>query len=544
MQVYPVSGLSTSEGTELLHNQGIQGNDTEIRTAVERCQGHGLALKLLITLLKDYSLGLSKLLNDPVYIQLWEKDIANSPKFLDYIYTNLLDDLSRQLLQAFSIYREPVPIEAAHAILDQVPEMEVRLRFRSLLAQNLFHVASEGQYELHPLVANYTKRHFVEKDEEANKRAVRGMHAQAAQYYAQTAINQCLKRNKRRGFKDIQPLIEAVWQYCQAGLWQEAFELMDKENLFDDLRLWGENTVLLEFCQLLCSDNWQYKPLQLALIYSGQAYAYRVLWHKNDAISFFERVLLIVRREKDLNKESRTLNELGETYYSLGYRDEALKYYQNSLQVAKEIADFGVEGEVLNNLGRVYRVIGQKNESLKYYQEALMIKRSIKDRKGEGSVLNNIGMLYRTWGENEEALQYYQEALYIRREVNDRRGEGITLNNIGAIYRTLDKFEDSLQYLRDALYIRNAIGDIEGKGMTTWNIGILYYQLNQYDISLAALLLAKNFLEEAQSPSVRDEKSLIDILYRKLGKQSFDQLFAQVSKNSTLIVEDALEKGL
>src|SRR5258706_13130314 len=47
MQEYFVQGLETSEGIELLRKLRIEASETDLRTVVERCQGHAFALTLL-----------------------------------------------------------------------------------------------------------------------------------------------------------------------------------------------------------------------------------------------------------------------------------------------------------------------------------------------------------------------------------------------------------------------------------------------------------------------------------------------------------------
>lgn len=102
-------------------------------------------------------------------------------------------------------------------------------------------------------------------------------HGKAAHYYVQQALTKCPPRDKRKSIFDVLPLIEAVWQFCQAEEWQEAYALMNKEYLFADLRRWGGNVILLELCQLLLLGNWKPELLQKSFIYYNIATIYGVL---------------------------------------------------------------------------------------------------------------------------------------------------------------------------------------------------------------------------------------------------------------------------
>ena len=274
MQEYAVKGLESAEGIELLRKQGVAGTDDELRSAVSRCDGHALSLTLLASLLRsDRSLNLQALLTDPLYARLWTGGTGKiAQNLLDYIYTQQLNEVQRQLLLAFSVYREPVPLAAVEPLLrvkSRVAEEQLLAARDVLLAQHLLQAMGALRYQLHAIVASYARDHFDERNREKNQKAIKSAHAKAAQYYMQQAATDCLPRKERRKVSDVQPLIEATWHYEQAGQWQEAYDLMQKEGLFVDLRLWGGNAVLLELDRLLLPpEKWHAKPEQAASLYN------------------------------------------------------------------------------------------------------------------------------------------------------------------------------------------------------------------------------------------------------------------------------------
>jgi tetratricopeptide (TPR) repeat protein len=389
MQEYPVAGLATNEGVDLLRKQGVQvtqATEAELRTAVVRCAGHALSLELLASILRrNQSLSLHSLFNNPIYAQLWTGDIAR--KLLDFIYEQQLNDVQRQLLRAFSVYREPIPLEAAQVLLEVTASQTQALdALNILLSQHLLQDIGKECYQLHAIVAEYARRRFVERDEQANKQALRAAHAKAARYYLQQAATSCPPPEKRRVIEDVKSLIEAFWQYCQAGQWQEAYDLVRQEGVFADLKDWGSNAILLELCQLfLPLDNWQPQPWQESDIYYYLGRAYEVLGQKKQAIGYYERALEINKREK---------NRQG-------------------------------EGAMLNNLGRVYKALGKQQEALSYYQQALAIRREVGDRGGEGATLWNMGALYFEQGHYDVALASLLLARDIFEEVQSPNRDGV-----------------------------------------------------------------------------------------------------------------------
>ena len=493
--LYPVSDLTIAEGQALLKSRGVTtATEDDLRIAVQRCNGHSLSLCLLASLLDENKLSLSTLLNDPSYKRLWDENVAE--KLLEEIYKRL-NDHQREVLHALSIYREAVPRDAIQALVNDATKAQLNTLLGTLQAQQLVQVVEEDRRQLHPIVAIFVQNY----DKQNNKASTLLDHGKAAHYYVQQAEKKCPPRDKR-GLTDVQPLIEAVWQFCQAEQWQEAYKLMNEEGLFKDIRRWGGNVILLELCQSLLPEYWQPQPLQAGIIYSNIAYVYGVL----------------------------------------GQNQKALEYHNKDLEVTRAAGDRGGEGVTLNNLGRVYNGLGQKQEALKYYEQALTIFGQVGDRGGEGVTLNNLGGVYDDLGQKQEALRYYEQALAIFGQVGDRGGEGTTLNNLGRVYDGLGQKQEAVRYYEQALAIRREVGDRFGEATTLHNIGAIYYDEKRFDIAHSCFILAKQILVEIQSPDSDDEQNWIDDLHQEIGDQQFATLFQTVEPNAQQIVDDALRK--
>ena len=135
-------------------------------------------------------MSLSTILKDPTF---WKGDIANN--LLDHIYTQQLSEAQRELLLAFSAYREPVPLEAGQRLITRAPKTKILSALKALLTQHLIQAPGEGRYQLHAIVTDYAQDHFVENDEQANRQATNEAHAKAAQYYLQQAKANCPPRD-------------------------------------------------------------------------------------------------------------------------------------------------------------------------------------------------------------------------------------------------------------------------------------------------------------------------------------------------------------
>jgi tetratricopeptide (TPR) repeat protein len=498
MQEYHVKGMEIAEGIELLRKQGVgtEATEAELRTAVEHCSGHAFALTLLASFLRrNRSLSLAVLVSNPTYARLWTGDIARN--LLDSIYTQQLNEMQRKLLLAFSIYREPVLLDAALALVDSTadapggPEVlgaQVLPALDALLRQHLLQAPGEGRYQLHTIVADYARSRFSIRSGEVGTQTLQAAHDRAARYYLQQAAVNCPPRSQRRRVSDVQLLIEATWQLCLAERWQEAYELMEQENIFGSLRHWGGNAILLELYELLFPlERWRPSQGRMSRIYNHLGEIYRALGQMEPAQQHLERALRLCRERGDRKGEGWALNGLGRIYSILGQRERAREYFEQALSICREIGDRGMEVRNLNNLAGVYRAQMQRSKAQEYCEQALSICREIGDRGKEATTLNNLGEVFSALGHKEQAREYYEEALSLHREVGNRAEESWTLNNLGKLYGDMEQLEQARVCLEQALSIRKEVGDRLGEGRTLKNLGKVYADLGQKELALAYL---------------------------------------------------------
>ncbi len=580
MHEYVVLGLDVAEGTDLLRKMHIEGSDAELRAVVERCQGHAYALTLLALLLHTRNLSLAAFLKDTLFSEVWTGNVTRN--LLDYIFHEQLSEEQRRLLLAFSVYREPVPIEAAQMVADAdnaTSQTHWHGALDVLLNQRLLAAAGDGSYQLHALVTNYAQSHFDETNEQQNHQRECEAHARAASYYEQQAALRCPPREKRRKIRHVQPLIEEIWQLCQAERWPDAFSLMEREGLFGTLKRAGGNAILLELYQQLAPEKWQPTPVQRARVADTLGVVYRMLGRLDKAREQLEISLELYHAQGKRTGEARVLNDLGRVHADMGNREKAQSDYHAALQISQEQGDAQGIGVAFNNLGFVYTAMGQGKQAQDYYEQALVIFRDLGDKTGEAATLNNLGRVYedlgqcekgqehyqqaldifsgegdrrgeawslnnlgkacRKLGEYEQALGYLQRALAIRREI-DRKGEGRTFRNLGTVYEVMGQVDSALEYYKQALAIALEVEDQEGQGKTMRNLGKLYLDMGRYDTALAFLVLARNTLHAIDSTYYQESLRGIETLQKTVGDDEFTTLVADVEPRAQYITQQAL----
>ncbi len=486
----------------------------------------------------EHHLTLSVLLKDT---SLWRGDIATN--LLDQIYMQRLSEVQQALLLAFSVYREPMPLEAALAIIIPTSKGQALSALKALLAQHLLEPVGEGHYQLHTIITDYAQGHFEESSEQANEKALSAVHAKAAQSYMERSATTCPPRGKRRQISDVHDLIEAIWQLCQAEKWQEAYDVMIEQEIISALKLWGGYAILLELSQLLLSSGaWQSERLKVIRFYNDLSEVYRILGRINQAVEFCNQALSFCKEVGDHNGEARALNNLASIYTDLGHNEQAYEYYRMALDIYRELGDRRWEGNALNGLAWICRCFGQRKEALEYFLLALSIRKEVGHRAGEAETLSGLGLLSADIGQTEEALGYYQQALQIRREIGDRGGEGRTLNGLGLVYSALGENKKAYNYYKLSLKIRREIGDRGGEGVTLYNIGKLYFKQSVYEIALASFFLAEKIFDEIQNSNYHATLGWINSLREKIGDEQYKTLRATIKLQAEQIINQELSK--
>ena len=116
----------------------------------------------------------------------------------------------------------------------------------------------------------------------------------------------------------------------------------------------------------------------------------------------------------DYAAQGRTLNNIAGIYELLTQIDQATSYYQQSLKIVREVRDLSTEAKVLSNLARIYRSNKQFAEALKLNQQSIILHRQLGERQGESLALSNLGDLFAEWQQPDLAILFYKQSVNIR----------------------------------------------------------------------------------------------------------------------------------
>jgi len=440
----PLNGLKTNFAVDYLVKNGFGNLKLDkLKELVNGVDGHPLALKLLVELVKDY--GVDDVLEDLSIYQEQKKDtILKARKLFEKLVGG-----EKGLLERISVYREPVKMKGLKQMFvgNTSPSVIQKLIDKSLLETN-----HKGNYWLHPLVQEFSYDD-LENKKEAHKLAVK--------YYLSLPINENPEKKE-----DLQPEIEAYYHACRAEEYDLAVFFIVIFNLSYFLDFFGERRLLIDMYEkLLPKDHLKGAPILeekqnhgATLANLGLQYVYLGEFRK--AIEYSQKALKIARSISNRHGEEVALGNLGLAHRYLDETEKAIVYYKCALEIAQKIGNRIGERNHLGNLGLLHVSRGEFRQALEYSQQALTISIELGDPYEEGRALGNLGLIYHRMGKPEKAIdEYFNPALEIARNTSDKLGEGRALGFLGLAYIDVGEKEKAIEFLSESLTIGELFED-------------------------------------------------------------------------------------
>lgn len=367
------------------------------------------------------------------------------------------------------------------------------------------------------------------------------------------AANQrALSIAKQKGdiLREMLPLNNLSNIYEQQGQYQQALQMQEQVTAIISQAIQsleaGDDVGLQRFCPQVRVTDLKTSPFLRAscidLVQTSRsaalnnlAQSYSSIGRYSDALKRHQQSLEIVRSLKDRGREATSLNNIGTVYLHTGGYPQALSYFQEALEIAVAIGDRSQQNVTLNNIGAAYQEQGRYAQALEARQKALKIAQDIGDRSAEGTILNGIGTLYQAQSKYSQSLKAYQQALKIEEELG---GTGtIPLNNIAHVYSTQGENTKALEFYEKALKAAQATGDRPNEAMIIANMSDIDWSQGRYALSLQKQQQALTTHQETGArASEAVMRSRLGWAYRILGQydRALDFLQQALSLNKSM----------
>lgn len=446
---HQVSGLTVSEGIELLQGYGVQGAAEELANVWQRCGGHVFSLVFFSALVQLSETPTNYLLTSPDYQAMWTGNIT--AQLMKAVY-HFLTPVQYVLLRTLCLFSEPAPIAGLVAAITgasaapgspqyAIVEREMGALVQLSLVQTVLGSSQGPCFTVHPVLRLYIIEHYLDGVEtlladgyaalrvsppqiplgrpDALQVALAMGHMQVASYYRQVVQDHYIPREKRRSALDVEPIIAAIRHLCLGRYWQPASDILFAEGLHEDMVQWGAWNVLIGLYLALLPPLGVLQPRDQGLVASHIATLYGRLDEVQQSTVYFEQALAIQRQVGDLPSEIATLTNRGELLRLHSEMDQARANFEQALRLNEKVQSIRLQCILLHNLGLLYH--GQKNYqlALKCYRESLKLAYGPQVEKHRGMILTNLGMLLYEQGAHQDGLSILLYALQLRQAQGD-----------------------------------------------------------------------------------------------------------------------------
>ena len=378
--------LSPDDGVELLRALRVKGPESELRDAVKELEGHGLALTLLGTYLRDATTDHEIRRRHEIPLIQGDTNAGQHARKVMQAYAEWLSETDRAVLRLLGLFDRPAEAGAIQALrsktipglndglLDDAPWNLALNRLRE--ARLLLSAETEdGGLDAHPLVREYFGERLLEQSEEA----WRAGHSLLFEYY-----------RGNTEFKEVEelpptveglgPLFVAVVHGCRAGRTLEAYEEVFQERIyrrseFFSQRQLGIFGLSLQPIAAMFTKPWHQPFPELpkgeqAWLLNEAGFVLRALGRLEEAVQPMDAGLKAFIDRGEWKDAAITATNLSELTLTLGRLDESAAWAQESVELADRSGDEFWKMASRTRLATTLHQQGNWEESLSRFEQA------------------------------------------------------------------------------------------------------------------------------------------------------------------------------
>jgi len=408
-----VDRLSVADGRDLLRKVGVKGMDAQLDQVVTDWDGHALTLSLLDGLLAERHSG------DAAHIADIPLPIAGEDRYervhrVLRRYDEHLTQTERAFLTLFSAFRTPVHESAFDKVfrvrggagtgtdmsadmgagtgagtgavtapLHQLDDAAFNAMVARLVKYRILrHDANAHEYITHPLI----RAHYFALLTQGDRAQTQAAHERIKDYYLSIAGPSVPHYPT---LDDLKPLIEVVYHACRAGVYDEAYNIV-QERIYQQ---WPARVLVNQL------GAWEtVLALMLEFFPNGDA-------SQQPQVS-------------DPKRKSWILNEVGLCQMSLGRLGQAVPFYERANQIKLNITkDWHNASIGYQNVAGLEAYLGRLAQSEQAAREALALARRAENKQDERNSLCRQGTAADLLGDVAAAGAAFAQAEALEREI-------------------------------------------------------------------------------------------------------------------------------
>ena len=394
----------------------------------------------------------TKTSGNPLLLEL----IESKDKFNKYIYEEIFSKLSaeeKDIMEIFSIYEKPVPIDALSIKED--------ISFGTLdnLIKRLFiKETPEGTYYMHEFIKEYFYQRMI-------KQKKIYYHEQCAKYY----LEQDTSEEK----------LEAFYHFVNAKKYEDAIDLILKNS--DRFINQGMGKKILTIFSKIDNDDIPMSFLTNFLMLKARLNFITGKW--SDSIKLFYRALESVLMTGNESLRGEIQIEIGHIHEEQNQFNKALEMFRKGLEIGNKINSTKLLAESNRGIGRYYWRICDYKTARKYYLSALSTLKGSNEFRLISSVYIDLGNIYYETEDYKLSIKDLFKAIEYF-EITDNKHElARSYNSLGSVYLVMNDFENAKKFYKKSLDIAEDIQDIKAIAYGLSNIAYGYAKNNEIKIA-------------------------------------------------------------
>ena len=179
-------------------------------------------------------------------------------------------------------------------------------------------------------------------------------------------------------------------------------------------------------------------------------YTYYAKSNHKEGLALFQRAYKNSKILKDEKLEALSLFNMANLIGSEGESEQSIIYFKQVIQIADKMNLNSLKSKTLNNLGVSYFKLNAFDKALNCFQENIRISKII--NKPYGASLLNIGEIYFNKKNYKEALKYYDLTMDLENKTSNRKySMAILYYNYAQVYYQLKESKKALEYAKKSL---------------------------------------------------------------------------------------------
>jgi tetratricopeptide (TPR) repeat protein len=450
-QILRVGGLDLSASLALLRSKGFAGDEGALERAADSAKGHPILLSFSAQTGTSVSGAITRYLEQEIWRTL-------SPD-------------ERAVLEASSLFRGLVPLDALHCFSEAWQAAVHGLQTKNLLAPTL-----SGGVVVHDTIRDYIRERLPE-----GRR--RQFHSLAAIYF----IDGSEMRDRLEG---LFHLVEAGDSKAFGGyLVSEAGELLDSVPA----------TELLQVLRTIDRDSLE--PIPACVLPELMGDSLRASGNLQPALLEYRHALQRAEANGRLERMPRLLRKIASIERCRDEFAKALGHLVEAQGRLRSHPDTGEEGEIMRELALVEQTQGELTRAATHMNEAVDHATEVSDAGALARSLIALGRIEARRGNGQRGLSFKLEGLRVAERGGNLTETARASIGVGVSLQELGRHDDAFEYYDRALQIARAVGNIRLIGYALMNRASAMIDIRLYQDSGPILEEAKRFVEMVEERS-------------------------------------------